>query len=61
LDNSVEEDALTHAWDSAMACVQRNDYCIMLAHPHPETLNFLEQHAQAFNKHFFTDIQNVLR
>jgi polysaccharide deacetylase 2 family uncharacterized protein YibQ len=61
LDNSVEKDALTQAWDSAMACVQRNDYCIMLAHPHPETLDFLEQHTQPLNQQSFVPIQDVLR
>jgi polysaccharide deacetylase 2 family uncharacterized protein YibQ len=60
LDNSVEADALTHAWDSAMACVQRNDYCIMLAHPHPETISFLEKMTAENQDITWVDIKEVL-
>jgi len=59
LDNSVQEKDLQHAWDSAMGCIKRNDSCIMLAHPHPESIAFLEQ--QTLNPQTFVNIQSILR
>ncbi len=59
LDNSVQENDLQHAWDSAMGCIKRNDSCIMLAHPHPETLSFLE--AQSLGTQSFISIEKLLR
>lgn len=61
LDHSIEAGALQHAWLSALACIKKNDHCIMLAHPHQETLNFLEHHNQGFNHQAFVSIQSVLK
>jgi len=61
LDNSTKTEDLQHAWDSALSCTKRNDYCIMLAHPHPKTLDFLEAHAQDLDAQSFTPVQNILR
>jgi len=43
LDHSIEPDALRMAWLSARKCVERHASCIVIAHPHAETLDFLEQ------------------
>lgn len=59
LDNSIQEDDLQHAWDAAMSCIKRNDACIMLAHPHPESITFLEK--QTLNPQIFVSITSVLR
>ncbi len=59
LDNSVQEDDLQQAWDSAMGCIKRNDACIMLAHPHPESITFLEQ--RTLNPQTLVSITSVLR
>lgn len=61
LDHSVEPEALQSAWDSMLFCVSRNDHCIVLAHPHPETLAFLEQHAQGLNMQSFVAITDLLK
>jgi len=61
LDHSVEASALQHAWDSMLSCVQRNDTCIMLAHPHQETLNFLENNAQGLSTQAFVTITDTLK
>ena len=61
LDHSVEASALQHAWDSMLSCVQRNDTCITLAHPHKETLNFLEKHAQGLASQAFVTVSEVLK
>lgn len=61
LDHSVEASALQHAWDSMLSCVQRNDTCIMLAHPHQETLDFLENSAQGLNAQAFVTVTDTLK
>ena len=61
LDHSVEASALQHAWDSMLSCVQRNDACVMLAHPHKETLNFLEKQAKGLNYQAFVTVSDVLK
>ena len=61
LDHSIAPNALQHAWDSMLSCVQRNDTCIMLAHPHRETLNFLENNAQGLNTQAFVTITDTLK
>lgn len=61
LDHSVTPDALQHAWNSMLSCVKRKDSCIMLAHPHRETLNFLERHAQGLNMQAFVRIAQALK
>lgn len=43
LDHSVKEDDIKQAWLSAENCAKRQGGCIVIGHPHPETLNFLEQ------------------
>ena len=61
LDHSVETEKLQHAWDSAISCAKRNDHCILLAHPHKETVTFLEQQIQAINHQQFVSITDVLK
>lgn len=61
LDHAVTSDALQHAWNSMLSCVKRKDSCIMLAHPHRETLDFLEQHAQGLNLQDFVSISKALK
>ncbi len=60
LDHSVEPEALQHAWQSALDCANRNDHCVMLAHPHPETLAFLERNISSNDYHRFIDIKSAL-
>jgi len=43
LDNSVKRDDMKQAWLSAERCAKRQGGCIVIGHPHPETLDFLEQ------------------
>jgi len=42
LDHSVKETDIKKAWLSAERCAKRQGGCIIIAHPHPETLDFLE-------------------
>lgn len=60
LDHSIEAEALSHAWQSALKCAAKSDHCIMLAHPHQETLAFLENHISADDYHRFVNITKTL-
>jgi len=41
LDHRTDPDALQAAWDKAVACAE-HQRCILIAHPHKETIQFLE-------------------
>jgi len=43
LDHTVDDEDLRLAWKSVLKCAKRKGSCIVIAHPHAETLNFLEQ------------------
>jgi len=42
LDDSVEPIAMKKAWHQVETCVKRARRCIVIAHPHRQTLAFLE-------------------
>ncbi|MDQ6993974.1 MAG: divergent polysaccharide deacetylase family protein [Mariprofundaceae bacterium] len=42
LDDSVKLDALEKSWKKIERCVQRQQHCIVIAHPHRQSLDFLE-------------------
>lgn len=61
LDHSVEAAALEHAWSSALHCTETSDHCIVLGHPHPETLDFLEHGIHGLGTQFFVPIRQILK
>ena len=42
LDHSARKEDMEKAWNSAQACAAKYRGCIMIGHPHKETLRFLE-------------------
>lgn len=44
LDHDIEEQAMLKAWQRARRCVEKKRRCVVIAHPHRETLKFLEKH-----------------
>lgn len=46
LDHRTDPDSLRRAWQRALACAE-HARCILIAHPHPETVRFLETVVQA--------------
>ncbi|PJA32492.1 MAG: hypothetical protein CO187_03670 [Zetaproteobacteria bacterium CG_4_9_14_3_um_filter_53_7] len=44
LDHDINEQAMLKAWDRARRCVERNLRCVVIAHPHAESVAFLEKH-----------------
>jgi len=47
LDNTTDIEDMRRAWQSGMRCAAEKRGCIMIAHPHAETLDFLEQQVPA--------------
>lgn len=43
LDNQLDPASLRKAWKKALACAKRGGTCVVIAHPHPETVDFLER------------------
>jgi len=60
LDHKTDAASLQHAWDSSLKCLQKNDHCIVIGHPHQETLNFLEHHAKGLDAQNFIAIDALL-
>lgn len=60
LDHSVEEKDMKHAWLLAQHCAQRQGGCIVIAHPHAETVNFLEQYMPYERPEMMRSIVDVL-
>ena len=44
LDDKTDEAYLQRMWNRALACEQRYGACVVIAHPHAKTIDFLEQH-----------------
>jgi uncharacterized protein len=44
LDDQTNPAYLQQMWNKALACEQRHGACIVIAHPHHQTLDFLEKH-----------------
>ncbi len=61
LDNSVATKALNHTWQSALSCANKYDTCVMLAHPHQETISFLEESIKSKFYPRFIPIESALR
>jgi len=41
LDNQLDEASLRKSWNKALACASKGHTCVVIAHPHPETVDFL--------------------
>ena len=44
LDDDVSPEAMQRSWRRVQACVKQQRRCIVIAHPHAETITFLQQH-----------------
>jgi len=50
LDNSVAPDLLKQSWQAARKRLEKDGFVIVIAHPHRETLDFLQQEISAQDK-----------
>lgn len=60
LDHQVDADSLKKAWKKARECAAHGVGCIVIAHPHPETLNFLEHYVDKQDDSMFHTVETVL-
>ncbi|MCF7821742.1 MAG: divergent polysaccharide deacetylase family protein [Mariprofundaceae bacterium] len=60
LDHTVDDEDLRLAWKSALKCAKRKGSCIVIAHPHVETLNFLEQRVSEDERTFIQPLTTLL-
>jgi len=60
LDHTVDDEDIRLAWKSALKCAKRKDSCIVIAHPHAETLNFLEQQVLEDERLFIRPVTTLL-
>ncbi|MDQ6955281.1 MAG: divergent polysaccharide deacetylase family protein [Mariprofundaceae bacterium] len=63
LDHSIKEADMNKAWARAEHYAKQQGGCIVIAHPHPETLNFLEKNASYLQRsmHRVVDLLHVPR
>jgi len=60
LDHTVAAEDLQKAWNSARKCAQAGESCIVIAHPHAETLDFLEQHVSEADRQLIKPVTSML-
>jgi len=60
LDDSVEADKLKQSWQAARDKLSRGGAVIVIAHPHSETLDFLEQSLTAADRKAMVPLRRVL-
>jgi len=60
LDHSIKEEDMKQAWAQAERYAKQQGGCIIIAHPHPETLRFLEQHAAHLQTLMMRNVTDLL-
>jgi polysaccharide deacetylase 2 family uncharacterized protein YibQ len=60
LDHTVEAEDLRLAWGAAVRCAEQKNSCIVIGHPHAETLNFLEQQVAEKDYHLIHPVTSML-
>jgi len=61
LDHDLDPEALKIAWEKARVCARKGHRCIIIGHPHPETVAFLEQHLNADDRSMIVPLKGLLR
>lgn len=61
LDHSSDEAAMAKAWDAARECAGKGYGCIVIAHPHAETVSFLESHLSESDKGLVQPLKQLLK
>lgn len=60
LDHSTEIEDMKQAWNAALRCAKTQGGCIVIGHPYPETLQFLEQHVSEKDYAIFHPVDQML-
>jgi polysaccharide deacetylase 2 family uncharacterized protein YibQ len=61
LDHQLDERVMEQAWDNARACAAKGYRCIVIAHPHEETISFLEKHLTKDDMDHMLPVNRLLR
>ncbi|TLS68567.1 divergent polysaccharide deacetylase family protein [Mariprofundus erugo] len=60
LDHDVEPLPLKQAWEKARTCAKAGRRCIVIGHPHPETVAFLEQNLTDEDRAHIVPLRSML-
>ncbi len=60
LDDSLDPDDLRASWRMAQGSLLHNGFVIIIAHPHPETLNFLEHQVKLADVRRMVSLERAL-
>ena len=60
LDHNSDMESLKSAWKLAKRYLARDGYCIVILHPHAETLDFLEHRISEFDKRQIVPVTDLL-
>ena len=60
LDHTVDPEDLKLAWGSALRCAQQKGSCIVIGHPHAETLDFLEHQVRSEDYRLIRPVTSML-
>jgi polysaccharide deacetylase 2 family uncharacterized protein YibQ len=61
LDHQLDEQAMEQAWDNVRGCAAKGYRCIVIAHPHEETISFLEKHLTKNDMGHMLPVSHLLR
>ena len=61
LDHQLDEQAMLQAWNNARTCAVKGYRCIVIAHPHEETITFLEKHLTRDDMAHMLPVKSLLR
>lgn len=60
LDHTVNAEDLKLAWQSAVRCAEKKGACIVIGHPHAETLDFLEHQVRSEDYRLIHPVTSML-
>jgi len=60
LDHDINEEAMLKAWQRARSCVEKGQRCLVIGHPHRETLKFLEKHLSRLDASNMISVKQML-
>jgi len=61
LDHDLNPEAMKRAWKSAERCLEKGYRCVVIAHPHKETVAFLEKQMSKQEPTVLIPVQQLLR
>jgi len=60
LDDDLHTPALRAAWEKVRTCARKGYRCIVIGHPHPQTITFLEDYLSAKDRTMIVPLKGLL-